>query len=69
MKNCVIKGNDKETAYALQKLCREQTKLRLLADIKQDMTVCQIEGWDYKEYLQELLVLIKYFLKLEGFNE
>ena len=54
---------DKETALSLQKLCREQLKLKILADIKQDIIVCQIEGWDYKEYLNELIDLIKYFLK------
>lgn len=66
MKNGFVKGNDKETALALQRLCREQLKHRILADILQDITVCRIEGWDYKEYLYELLNLIKGFLKTEA---
>ena len=30
---------------ALNTLAREQMKLRLLADVRTDMTVCEIEGW------------------------
>ena len=45
---------DEQTRKALQKLAREQLKHRLLADIAGDISVCKIEGWDYKEYLTEL---------------
>ena len=51
-----------EERKALQTLCREQMKLKLLTDIKKDVTVCEIEGWDYKEYLNSLIKLIKDFL-------
>ena len=51
-----------EERKALQTLCREQMKLKLLADIKKDVMVCKIEGWDYKEYLNSLIKLIKDFL-------
>lgn len=54
---------DKECARALNTLAREQLKTRLLADIRIDIQVCQIEGFDYKEYLLELRELIDSFLK------
>lgn len=34
-----------ETRKALNRLAREQIKLRLLADIRFDLAVCEIEGW------------------------
>lgn len=54
---------NKECARALNTLSREQLKTRLLADIRIDIQVCQIEGWDYKEYLLELKELIDSFLE------
>ncbi len=45
---------DVETRKALQRLAREQLKLRLLADIACDIQICKLEGWEYKEYLIEL---------------
>lgn len=52
----VLTGNG--TAYALQRLAREQMKLRLLADIAHDLQVCELEGWDHTEYLTDLHTLI-----------
>lgn len=52
---------NKEYARALNTLAREHLKLRILADIRIDIQVCQIEGWDYKEYLGELKELIDSF--------
>lgn len=46
--------SSKESAKALQRYCRESMKLRLLADIVQDMTVCRLEGWDIFEFVREL---------------
>lgn len=34
-------------------------KLRLLADIRMDLMVCELEGWDKLEYLDELLALVQ----------
>lgn len=47
-----------ETRKALNRLAREQIKLRLLADIRFDLAVCEIEGWDKLEYLNELKSMI-----------
>lgn len=46
--------SSEEGARALQHYCRESMKLRLLADILQDMTVCRLEGWDILEFVREL---------------
>lgn len=47
-----------ETRKVLNRLAREQIKLRLLADIRFDLAVCEIEGWDKLEYLTELKSMI-----------
>lgn len=47
-----------ETRKALNRLARKQIKLRLLADIRFDLAVCEIEGWDKLEYLNELKSMI-----------
>lgn len=39
----------------LNKLAREQAKEKLLADIAVDATVCGLEGWDFNEYIEDLL--------------
>lgn len=49
---------DLETRIALNRLAREQRKAQLLADIKFDLMVCLMEGWDAKEYINELHSLI-----------
>lgn len=56
MKNLEL---DKETRLALNRKAREELKLKILADIKFDIEVCKIEGWDYLEYLHELKELIE----------
>jgi hypothetical protein len=43
---------------ALNRLAREQMKVKLLADINVDLTVCEIEGWDAREYLRDLHLMI-----------
>ena len=47
-----------ETRKALNRLAREQIKLRLLADIRFDLAVGEIEGWNKLEYLNELKSMI-----------
>lgn len=47
-----------EARKALNNLAREQIKLRLLADISLDLAVCEIEGWNKLEYLNELKSMI-----------
>lgn len=48
-----------ELGEKLNRLAREEMKLRLLRDIHTDITVCKLEGWDYHGYLDELQELIE----------
>ena len=45
---------DKETARQMNVLARKQMIHRLLADIMMDISICQLEGYNYKEYIEEL---------------
>ena len=54
---------DTNCAPSLNRLAREQMKLKLMQDIRTDLIVCEIEGWDKMKYLNELKELIDGFLK------
>ena len=54
------------TCRAFNRLAREKMKLRLLADIRMDLMVCELEGWDKLEYLDELLALVQELRKGGG---
>lgn len=54
---------DTNCAPSLNRLAREQMKLKLLADIRMDLIVCEIEGWDKMEYINELNELLNSFGK------
>ncbi len=54
------------TRRAFNRLAREKMKLRLLADIRMDLMVCELEGWDKVEYLDELLALVQELKKGGG---
>lgn len=43
-----------EERRALNRLAREQLKESLLRDVRLDIEVCRLEGWDCTEYLREL---------------
>ena len=47
------------TRRAFNRLAREKMKLRLLADISMDLMICELEGWNKLEYLDELLALVQ----------
>ena len=48
-----------ETSRVLNRVCRESMKERLLRDILVDLTVCEIEGWDKMEYINEISALLE----------
>lgn len=54
----MIRLTGDDAPQALNRLAREQMKLRLLADIRTDLVVCEIEGWDARDYLHDLHLLI-----------
>lgn len=41
-------------ARAVNDCARQEMIRRLLADILLDLTICEIEGWDKKEYIRML---------------
>ena len=47
-----------EGRKALNRLAREQAKEKLLRDVLFDLNVCKLEGWDAKEYLDELIEIL-----------
>ncbi len=47
-----------EVAKALNELAWHQMLERLMRDILIDITVSQLEGWNYREYLEHLKELI-----------
>jgi len=49
---------DKETAKALNDLARHKAIVRILNDIRMDMEICEIEGWDKNEYLNLIRQLL-----------
>lgn len=61
--NCGSESQD--IGWALNEKARHQMRLQLLNDIRMDITVCQIEGWDYREYIIGLRDLINGLLEKE----
>jgi hypothetical protein len=53
-------SNDEISAISetTNQLARARFKEKLLQELLFDLTVCKIEGWDYKEYVAELKLLI-----------
>lgn len=47
------------TRRTFNRLAREKMKLHLLADIRMDLMVCELEGYSKLEYLDELLALVQ----------
>ena len=47
-----------QTRRKMQELARHQMILKLHADILMDMQICDIEGWDKMEYINQLRSLL-----------
>ena len=60
---------NKDTARALNDLARHKMIVRLLDDIRIDLTICEIEGWSKLEYIEILTELINSFAKAERKTE
>ena len=58
MSGYVLDG-DKDTPKRLNDLARHQTITRLYNDILIDLAICDIEGWDKMEYLNQILTEIE----------
>lgn len=55
-----------KVSKALNDLARHQMVERIYRDILIDMTVCEIEGWDKMEYINELQEVINHFKRKEA---
>lgn len=51
-KTSTLQGLSKEERYQFNKLARLQSITKLEKDILFDLRVCQIEGWDCREYIR-----------------
>ena len=51
-KNSTLQGLSKAERYQFNMLVRHQTIERLQKDILFDVRVCQIEGWNPREYIR-----------------
>lgn len=49
---------DKAIAKALNDLARHQMIYKLLADIRMDLAICEVEGWSKTEFINQLKQLI-----------
>lgn len=49
---------DKQTAKTANELARKKFEEKLLQDIRVDLMICEIEGWNKTEYIKELKGLI-----------
>lgn len=49
---------DKKTAKVLNDLARHTAIVRILSDIRMDLEICDIEGWDKTEYINQLKQLL-----------
>ena len=56
--NSKNKTIDKTTAIAANQLARKKFEEKLLQDIRVDLMICEIEGWNKLEYIEELKKLI-----------
>ena len=54
----MMKIDTQEKVDAINRLAREQMKLKLLQDIIVDLMICEIEGYDKKQYINELRDMI-----------
>ena len=62
----ILLPDNEETRKVLNQKSREEMKLKLLKDIKMDLQICELEGWNKKEYLTELKELIdSFFIRKE----
>ena len=53
-----------DVGIALNKLAREEMKLKLMQDIRIDISVSELEGIDYRKYLEELKEIIDEFISI-----
>lgn len=53
-----VKSEQPYPARTINDLARARFKLKLLADIRADLMICELEGWNKAEYISELRSLL-----------
>ena len=53
-----VKVEQPYPARTVNELARERFKLKLLNDIRCDLMICELEGWDKMEYINEIRRLV-----------
>ena len=48
-----------DMARTLNRAAREEMKLRLLTNVRADLAVCELEGFDKSEYINQLIGLLE----------
>ena len=59
-----LDANNPDPAYpkAVNDLARAQFKQKMLADVRADLMICELEGYSKREYIDELIDLLKSLL-------
>ena len=57
-KDSTLKGLTKEERYQFNKLARFQTITKLEQDILFDLKICEIEGWNCREYIRMIRAML-----------
>lgn len=63
MSGIVFTTDTPEVRYKFNKLARHQLICKLYRDILTDMMVCELEGWDKTEFVNELYDCLSHFKK------
>ena len=56
------KNSDPAYPKAVNDLARAQFKQKMLADVRVDLAICELEGWSKREYIDELIGLLRSLL-------
>ena len=59
MKSSYSFERSSDMAQTLNRAAREEMKLRLLRDVRADLVVCELEGFDKSEYINQLIGLLE----------
>ena len=63
MSGIVLTPDTPETRKALQDKARHDFILKMYQEIRIDMEVCKIEGWDKMEFIRMLFEVLNHFMK------
>ena len=56
--DCSAQAPEQVPVRAINELARKRFELQMMRDIRIDLAICEIEGWDKREYVRELRDII-----------